>query len=227
MPHTHWMLAPLLAVIPLQLLAYYIARRARAERRPAAQPGEDGHGRMTAAGDSSAEVGIDLLEIERLERALERRPRLAERLFTDAERAYAAGARGPASTWRRASAPRRRSPRRSGSRPGASATSRCSAATGRRRSGCTARRGAGASARRRGARLADPHPPRRRGGRDHPPVDGVSSTALTSSVSRYSVSSRTFRRRSGTRSSTSGCRPARTWSSPARGTPPPRGRRRR
>jgi holo-[acyl-carrier protein] synthase len=35
-------------------------------------------------------VGIDLLEIERLERALERRPRLAERLFTDAERAYAA-----------------------------------------------------------------------------------------------------------------------------------------
>jgi holo-[acyl-carrier protein] synthase len=35
-------------------------------------------------------VGIDLLEIERLERALERTPRLAERLFTDAERAYAA-----------------------------------------------------------------------------------------------------------------------------------------
>ena len=34
-------------------------------------------------------VGIDLLEIERLERALERRPRLAERLFTDAEREYA------------------------------------------------------------------------------------------------------------------------------------------
>jgi holo-[acyl-carrier protein] synthase len=34
-------------------------------------------------------VGIDLLEIDRLERALERRPRLAERLFTDQERAYA------------------------------------------------------------------------------------------------------------------------------------------
>ncbi|MEI6792754.1 MAG: holo-ACP synthase [Actinomycetes bacterium] len=33
-------------------------------------------------------VGIDLLEIERLERALERRPRLAERLFTADERAY-------------------------------------------------------------------------------------------------------------------------------------------
>jgi holo-[acyl-carrier protein] synthase len=36
-------------------------------------------------------VGIDLLDIGRLEHALERRPRLAERLFTDAEREYAAG----------------------------------------------------------------------------------------------------------------------------------------
>jgi holo-[acyl-carrier protein] synthase len=40
-------------------------------------------------------VGIDLLEIERLERALERRPRLAERVFTDAERAYAASRARP------------------------------------------------------------------------------------------------------------------------------------
>ncbi len=36
-------------------------------------------------------MGIDMLEIERLERALRRRPRLAERLFTEAERAYATG----------------------------------------------------------------------------------------------------------------------------------------
>jgi holo-[acyl-carrier protein] synthase len=36
-----------------------------------------------------AGIGIDLLEIERLERALERRPRLAQRLFTEAELAYA------------------------------------------------------------------------------------------------------------------------------------------
>jgi holo-[acyl-carrier protein] synthase len=35
-------------------------------------------------------VGIDLLEIQRLERALERTPRLAQRLFTEAELAYAA-----------------------------------------------------------------------------------------------------------------------------------------
>ena len=34
-------------------------------------------------------VGIDLLEIERMERALARHPRLAQRLFTDAELAYA------------------------------------------------------------------------------------------------------------------------------------------
>ena len=35
-------------------------------------------------------VGIDLIEIERIERALERRPQLAERLFTRNEIAYAA-----------------------------------------------------------------------------------------------------------------------------------------
>jgi holo-[acyl-carrier protein] synthase len=39
---------------------------------------------------ASPGVGIDLLEIDRLERALARRPRLAERLFTDEERRYAA-----------------------------------------------------------------------------------------------------------------------------------------
>jgi holo-[acyl-carrier protein] synthase len=41
-------------------------------------------------------VGLDLLEIERLERALERRPRLAERLFTSGERAYAEARARPA-----------------------------------------------------------------------------------------------------------------------------------
>ena len=34
-------------------------------------------------------LGIDLIEIDRVERALERRPRLADRLFTPAELAYA------------------------------------------------------------------------------------------------------------------------------------------
>jgi holo-[acyl-carrier protein] synthase len=41
-------------------------------------------------------IGIDLLEIERLERALQRRPRLAERIFTDQERSYAASRTRPA-----------------------------------------------------------------------------------------------------------------------------------
>jgi holo-[acyl-carrier protein] synthase len=35
-------------------------------------------------------VGVDLLEIERLEQALERHPRLAQRVFTEDELAYAA-----------------------------------------------------------------------------------------------------------------------------------------
>ena len=41
-------------------------------------------------------IGLDVLEIDRLERALARRPRLAERLFTDAERDYAAARARPA-----------------------------------------------------------------------------------------------------------------------------------
>jgi holo-[acyl-carrier protein] synthase len=40
-------------------------------------------------------LGIDLLEIARLERALERYPRLAERVFTAAERDYAAARARP------------------------------------------------------------------------------------------------------------------------------------
>jgi holo-[acyl-carrier protein] synthase len=43
-------------------------------------------------------LGIDLLEVERLETALARRPRLAERLFTGQEREYAAGRSRPALT---------------------------------------------------------------------------------------------------------------------------------
>jgi len=41
-------------------------------------------------------VGLDLLEIDRLERALERRPGLAQRLFTEGEQAYAATRARPA-----------------------------------------------------------------------------------------------------------------------------------
>ena len=45
---------------------------------------------------TSPRVGLDLLDIDRLERALERRPRLAERVFSDGERAYAGAMARPA-----------------------------------------------------------------------------------------------------------------------------------
>src|SRR5207248_6886937 len=67
---------------------------ARTERGSAAQPGQDRHRRVVMAGGAVG-VGIDLLEIARLEQALERRPRLAERLFTEAEQAYAASRARP------------------------------------------------------------------------------------------------------------------------------------
>ena len=48
-----------------------------------------------AAAGAELQVGLDLLEIERLEQALARRPRLADRLFTEQERAYAAARARP------------------------------------------------------------------------------------------------------------------------------------
>lgn len=41
-------------------------------------------------------IGVDLVEIDRIRRALARTPSLASRLFTDGERAYAESARDPA-----------------------------------------------------------------------------------------------------------------------------------
>jgi holo-[acyl-carrier protein] synthase len=43
----------------------------------------------------AAGVGIDLLEVDRLERALERHPRLAERVFTPGELDYSRARRRP------------------------------------------------------------------------------------------------------------------------------------
>ncbi len=51
--------------------------------------------RDVAAAPEHPSIGVDLLEIERLERALARRPALAERLFTLAEREYAASRARP------------------------------------------------------------------------------------------------------------------------------------
>ena len=41
-------------------------------------------------------AGVDLLEIARIERALDRRPRLGDRLFTEGERSYAGARARPA-----------------------------------------------------------------------------------------------------------------------------------
>jgi holo-[acyl-carrier protein] synthase len=44
-------------------------------------------------------VGVDLIEIERIRRALERYPRFRERCFTDAERAYCDARPNPAESY--------------------------------------------------------------------------------------------------------------------------------
>ena len=111
---------------------------ARIERRPASQPGQDGHGRVSAP---RTRIGLDLLEIDRLERALERRPALAERSSPTPSGPMRRRALARASTSRRASAPRRRSPKRLRCRGGASVTSRSSTTRmAFRRSRCTGRR---------------------------------------------------------------------------------------
>jgi holo-[acyl-carrier protein] synthase len=46
-----------------------------------------------------ARVGVDLIEIDRIRRALDRYPRFRERCFTDAERAYCESRRNPAESY--------------------------------------------------------------------------------------------------------------------------------
>jgi len=53
-------------------------------------------------------IGIDAVDVDRFRRVLVRRPSLADRVFTDAERADAAGPATRPSTWPPASRPRRR-----------------------------------------------------------------------------------------------------------------------
>ena len=60
-------------------------------------------------------VGVDLIEIERIRRALARYPSFRERCFTEAERAYCDSRPNPPSTTPPASPARRRSARRSAS----------------------------------------------------------------------------------------------------------------
>jgi holo-[acyl-carrier protein] synthase len=46
-----------------------------------------------------ARVGVDLIEIERIRRALDRYPRFRERCFTEAERSYCESRRNPAESY--------------------------------------------------------------------------------------------------------------------------------
>jgi holo-[acyl-carrier protein] synthase len=63
---------------------------------PAAAPATgDGAGGGVAAGGAVVGVGIDAVELDRFRRTLERTPGIAERLFTDGERAYANRRRDP------------------------------------------------------------------------------------------------------------------------------------
>src|SRR4029077_2643322 len=56
------------------------------------------HPPMPPAG-SPLRVGVDLIEIERVRRALDRYPRFRERCFTDAERAYCDSRPNPAQSY--------------------------------------------------------------------------------------------------------------------------------
>src|SRR4051794_8626979 len=68
--------------------------RVRAATRPTSRPSW-ASSRAGRARPVATAVGIDLIEIERVERALERRPRLADRLFTPEELAYSRGRARP------------------------------------------------------------------------------------------------------------------------------------
>ncbi len=61
-----------------------------------AQANSGGSGPGDSSVRRSAGVGIDLVDVSRIERALERRPRLASRLFTAREIEYADSRRRPA-----------------------------------------------------------------------------------------------------------------------------------
>ena len=70
---------------------------ARPRRRPAAQPGQVGHGRVAARGRGRqmiVGVGIDVVDIERFAETLERTPAMRDRLFTALELERAARVAG-------------------------------------------------------------------------------------------------------------------------------------
>ena len=83
-------LTPIIAILPLQLLAYEVAVARGHRCRPAAQPGQVGHGRVEQHRRMSRhEIGIDLVDIDRIISVLDRFPnRFRERVLTEAEARY-------------------------------------------------------------------------------------------------------------------------------------------
>ncbi len=77
------LLAPLVTTVPLAGLRLRAGHGQGAGRRPAAEPGQVGHGRVAAV---IVGVGIDVVDVARFEQTLRRTPALADRLFTEAER---------------------------------------------------------------------------------------------------------------------------------------------
>ena len=75
LPQVPVLLQPLVAVVPLQLFACELATAAGPRRRPAAQPRQVGHGRMSTV--AVIGVGIDVVDIERFVASLERTPACA------------------------------------------------------------------------------------------------------------------------------------------------------
>ena len=115
-PRMPALLSPIAPGTLSQLFAYVNCVGPRAERRSAAQPGEDRHRRVEPETVPIVGVGTDVVEIDRFAAALERRPRLAERRFTPAGCSTATRAASLApSTSPPASRPRRPSGRRSAS----------------------------------------------------------------------------------------------------------------
>ena len=116
-PRSDEMLSPLLAVVPAAALRVRCGQGQRRDRGPTAQPGQDGHGGVSGVGQTDAAegppgdgaggrlpgeggpgppTGFDLVDVARFREALAARPRLVERLFTAAERAYCEAKPDPA-----------------------------------------------------------------------------------------------------------------------------------
>ena len=115
-PRVPELFAPVVVTPPLQLLAYHVAKLRGLRRRPASEPRQERHGRVVEpsgidrgieleplggypSGVEILGLGVDICEIERMERALGRHPAMRERVFTPEERAYCDAKARPAESY--------------------------------------------------------------------------------------------------------------------------------